>query len=88
MVAAPVMTPPKPLGMKGVQLPGLTWPSIRAMNRSKTSTLRMTNRVLTFALSLIPRMSRVMTARAITKAGTFMMAPGTTPGALTKAVGK
>jgi hypothetical protein len=53
-MAAPLMTPPNPLGMNGCQFVGLTMNAPSAITKTTTATLMMTMVVLTVALSRIP----------------------------------
>ena len=53
-IAAPLMTPPNPLGMNGCQLVGLTMNEPKAMTKTTTATLIMTMVVLAVALSRMP----------------------------------
>ena len=53
-IAAPPITPPKPLGMNGCQLVGLTMKEPKEITKMTTATLMMTMVVFVVALSRIP----------------------------------
>ena len=53
-IAAPPITPPKPLGMNGCQLVGLTMKDPKAITKTTTASLMRTMVVLAVALSRMP----------------------------------
>ena len=96
-MAAAVITPPKPKGMKGCQLDGLTCQTARTMKKTMTAILTMTMIRLTRELSLMPRMRRKVRRPMMKIAGRLMIAPVATnlwsvslqsTGALTSAGGE
>ena len=53
-IAAPPITPPKPLGMKGCQLVGFTMKEPNAITNTTTASLMITIVVFAVALSRTP----------------------------------
>jgi hypothetical protein len=95
-MAAAVITPPNPKGMKGCHRPGLTCQTVRTMKKTITASLTMTMIMLMRELSLTPRIRRMVRSATIKTAGMLMTAPVETNlwsvslhsrGALVKAVG-
>src|SRR5688500_20408816 len=60
-IAAPLITPPKPLGKNGVQFGGLIRHAPKAMKKTTTATLMMTIQELVLALSRMPKISSTVT---------------------------
>ena len=74
-MAAAVITPPKPKGMNGCQLAGLTCQTARTMKKTMTAILTMTMTRLTRELSLMPRTRRKVRSPMMKIAGRLTIAP-------------
>ena len=68
-IAAPPITPPNPLGIKGCQFVGLTIKEPNAITKITTASFMMTIVVLAVALSRMPKIRSAVTAATMMNAG-------------------